>query len=122
MEILFFLGITLFAFSIPLIALRMGKEWLITLLPIYLITANVFAESFLNIMNMLTSLAIPIYASTFLITDTLSEHFGMRDARRAVLIGFTGQLLFFMAVITMTNSPISPDKIKSLPNLLHLCP
>lgn len=122
MEVLAFIAVSLVAFAIPLLALRFGREWLIALLPIYLITANVFAESFLFILGELTSLAIPVYAATFLITDTLSEHYGRTDARRAVILGFVGQVIFLAMTLLVVNSPILPDKATAFGSVFAILP
>jgi len=119
---LIMLAITLVAFAVPLLALRLGREWLVALLPIYLITANVFAESFVVVFGQLTSLAIPVYATTFLITDALSEHYGRSDAKRAVLLGFGGQLVFLFMTLTVTNAPVFPDKAQAFAGVFAILP
>lgn len=40
-ELYFYIGITVVALALPLIAFRLGKEWLISLAVVYLITGNV---------------------------------------------------------------------------------
>ena len=45
------------------------------------------------------ALGTVLFASTFLCTDILSEHFGKEKARKNVLIGFTGFL--FMTIIML---------------------
>jgi len=122
MEYLSFICITLVAFAVPLFALRMGKSWLVALLPIYLITGNVFAESFISIAGAMTSLAVPVYAATFLITDSLSEHYGKQDARRAVFLGFMGQLLFLGMTLAVIYSPIFPDKATAYSSVFAILP
>lgn len=109
----FFLGITLVAFFVPLMVLRLGREWLIALLPIYLIIANTFALSFVTVAGVLTSLTVPIYAATFLITDILTEHYSEHDAKRAVFVGFMGQLLFVIVVWVMFFAPLAPETSRS---------
>jgi uncharacterized integral membrane protein (TIGR00697 family) len=117
-----FILIAVVAFSVPLLALRLGREWLIALVPIYLITGNVFAESFFLLFGQLSSLAIPVYATTFLITDTLSEHYGKTEARRAVFVGFTGQILFLAMTLTVTNAPIFADKADAFGSVFAILP
>lgn len=117
-----FFGLALIFFSIPIIVIRYGKHWLIALLPIYLITGNVFAESFITVFGTFQSLAIPIYAATFLITDTLSEHFGKEEAKKAVLVGFLGQIVFVVAMLIIVNSPILPEKLKVYKNAFSVLP
>ena len=106
-----FLGLTLLAFSLPVFVMRLGKEFLVALLPIYLITANVFAESFfipfMVLGNpILMSLALPVYAGCFVITDLLSEFYGKNDARNAVWLGFVGQVAFLVTLWLVINAPI----------------
>lgn len=122
MELIYFLLILLIAMAIPLVALKLGREWLIALAPIYLITANVFAESFLPVFGYLTSLAIPIYAATFLVTDLLSEHYGKDDARRAVFAGLIGQLIFVSMMLAVINAPILSDKLAMYKNVFSFLP
>lgn len=99
------------SFTIPVVMVRFGKDYLTALLPIYLITGNVFAESFLTVFGVFTSLAIPVYAATFLITDILSEHYGKHDSRRAVWVGLIGQAVFLMMLVAVINAPIIPTKL-----------
>ncbi|MEE8275534.1 MAG: queuosine precursor transporter [Alphaproteobacteria bacterium] len=63
-----------------------------------------------------------LFASTYLCTDILAEHFGRAAARKAVWIGFAS-LLFFNVVMLLTLgfSPLTPDQAGddmawSLPN------
>lgn len=120
--ILAFLLIAVVAFSVPLLALRLGKEWLIALVPIYLITGNVFAESFFLLFGNPSSLAIPVYATTFLITDTLSEHYSKAEARRAVFVGFTGQVLFLAMTMAVVSVPIFPEKAAAFASVFSILP
>ena len=48
-----------------------------------------------------------LFASTFLCTDILSEHFGKEKARKNVLIGFTGFL--FMTIIMLITIGFKPS-------------
>lgn len=122
MELLFFLVITFIAITIPLLVFRKGKEWLIALTPIYLITGNVFAESFLQISVFLTSLAVPIYSASFFITDLLNEHYGKKAARNAVILGFVGQLFFVLIMILIINAPIFPEKLETYQSAFLILP
>ena len=52
-----------------------------------------------------------LFASTYLCTDILTEHFGRRVARRAVMIGFAGYLIWtLLALATLGFSPLTPDQ------------
>ena len=121
-ELITFFGIAFIFFSIPMALLRFGKHWLIALVPIYLITGNVFAESFFPIFGTFQDLATPIYSATFLITDMLSEHFSKEDAKKAVFAGFLGLVIFAGATLIIVNAPILPDKIKIYKNVFSVLP
>ncbi len=106
-----FLGLALLCFFLPVFVMRAGREWLVALLPIYLITANVFAGSFfalgeINNVVILMNLAVPIYAGCFVVTDLLSEFYSKSDARHAVWAGLLGQGVFLVALWTVMNAPI----------------
>jgi len=118
----YFFGITIIGFTLPLFALRMGREWLIGLLPIVLITGNVFAQAFVQVGGVLTSLAVPVYAMTFLITDLLAEHYGRRDALRAVWVGFMGQVVFLAVMLVVLWAPVLPPYGDNYANALSTVP
>jgi len=106
-----FFIIAIVTFSIPLMLMRYGKNFLIGLMPIYLITANVFAESFFTFYGTIQSLAVPIYCGTFLLTDILSEYYGRKESQKAVWLGFAGQIFFVLMMFIIINSDILPDKL-----------
>lgn len=118
----YFVGITLICFALPLFALWLGKEFLIALLPILLITGNVFALAFVVIGGITQSLAVPVYATTFLVTDLLSEHYGRREALRAVWIGFLGQIIFLAVMLAVLSAPILPDNKDAYSATLSVVP
>ena len=53
------------------------------------------------------ALGTVLFASTFLCTDILSEHFGKEKARKNVLIGFAGFL--FMTIIMLITIGFKPS-------------
>ncbi len=55
------------------------------------------------------ALGTVLFASTFLCTDILSEHFGKEKARKNILIGFTGFL--FMTIIMLITIGFKPSSI-----------
>jgi len=90
-ELLFIL-VMLLAFIFVLIATRFGKEWLIVIPPVFLVFANIFAPQFITVFTLTTSLAVPIYAAIFLATDIIAEHWGKKEARKIIWIGFFTQI------------------------------
>jgi len=120
-EALYFV-LTAFILILPLIALKLGREWLIALHPIFLITGNVFAQSFTSVFGLLTSFAIPVYAGTFLVTDLLSEHYGRREALRAVWVGIAGQIIFLGVLAVVLLGPVQPEYQEAFKQALSIIP
>ena len=99
-ELLFILVI-LISFIMTLLAVKLGKEWLIVIPPVFIIIANIFAPQFISVFGLTTSLAVPVYASIFLATDIIAEHWGKKEARKVVWIAFLAQIfaLIFSQII-----------------------
>lgn len=117
-----YITITIIVFSIPVFLLRYGRQYLVALMPIYLITGNVFAESFFTILGVTQSLAVPIYCATFLVSNIVSEFYGKQEAKRAVLVGFLGQLVFVVAMILITHSNILPSSLENFQQTFKILP
>ena len=123
-EILFLL-ILLLSFAFVLLFFRLGKEWIITIPPVFLIFANIFAPQFMKIFGLTTSLAIPIYASIFLASDLITEHFGKKEARKIIWIGFFTQLalvIFTQILLRAQVLDISQNVNSSLKVLFGFTP
>lgn len=120
--ILFLLVITLVSFIVPFLVDKLGREYLVGLLPIFLLTGNILAESFTSIGFVITSFAIPVYAGTFLITDIISDRYGPDTAKRAVWLGFIGQIFFVVVLSIILAAPVFPDKLEGLKVTLGFMP
>lgn len=72
-----------------------------------LVISNVIATRLVVIFGLITPGAFALYAVTFLMTDLMSELYGLRDARRLVLVGFLCSLLSLVA-ITLTGAIAAP--------------
>ena len=114
--------IIIIVFSLPLVAVRYGKQYLVALMPIYIITANVFAESFFKSFGVVQSLAVPIFCATFLVSNILNELYGRHEARRAVFVGFIGQLVFVILLIIIKNTDIFPDALTKYETTFKIIP
>jgi len=76
-------------FTAILISYRFwGKTGLYIWVPIAIIIANIQVTKTINIFGLTATLGNIVYATSFLVTDILSENYGKRDASRAVGIGF----------------------------------
>lgn len=62
--------------------------------PVAVIIANTQVTKTIEIFGVTATLGNIVYASSFLVTDILSENYGKRDAARAVGIGFFSLILF----------------------------
>lgn len=84
-----------------ILAVKLGKEWLIAIPPVFIIIANIFAPQLISVFGLVTSLAVPVYASIFLATDIIAEHWGKKEARKVVWMAFLAQIfaLIFSQII-----------------------
>ena len=83
-------------FSAILVSYRMwGKTGLYIWVPIAVMIANIQVTKTIHLFGLTATLGNIVYATSFLVTDILSENYGRKDAGRAVGIGF-------FALIVMT--------------------
>jgi uncharacterized integral membrane protein (TIGR00697 family) len=72
-----------------------GKNGLFVWIPISAIVANIQVIQTIELFGYVATLGNIVYASSFLVTDILSEKYGKKEAQKAVWIGF-------FSVISMT--------------------
>jgi uncharacterized integral membrane protein (TIGR00697 family) len=72
-----------------------GKKGLFIWIPIATIVANIQVVQTIELFGLVATLGNIVYATSFLVTDILSEIYGRKEANRAVWIGF-------FSVIAMT--------------------
>lgn len=65
-----------------------GKNGLFIWIPIAAIVANIQVIQTVELVTLAATLGNTVYASSFLVTDILSEKYGKKEARKAVWIGF----------------------------------
>lgn len=92
-EIIFIL-FSLFLMSLNLFALKGGKHTLTLLIVVYTITMNIFVLKQFNLFGLAVTGGNALYGALFLATDLLSEHFGKKDAKRSVYLGFFTMVTF----------------------------
>lgn len=85
---LIFLGHLTAAGVVLLVAARLGRMWVIALVVTCTILMNVAVTKNLTLFGLAVTGGNVLYATVFLANDVLNEHFGKRDAQRAVLTGF----------------------------------
>ncbi len=91
-----FLVQTVIILSLTLGALRMGKDYLKAFVAAGIVLANIFVTKQIRLFGLDATGGNIIYASIFLATDLLSEHYSKKDAQDAVKIGFLAALLYLV--------------------------
>ncbi len=96
MNEMIFIGFSLLLMTLNLFALKGGKYMLMLLIVVYTITMNVFVVKQFNLFGLAVTGGNALYGALFLATDLLSEHFGTKDARRSVYLGFFTMITFVL--------------------------
>ena len=117
-EILFF-TFAFFCLSLVLLAFRYGKMYLFLLISIFTILMNIFVLKQFNLFNFAITGGNILYGSLFLITDILSEHYGKKEAFRAVMVGFLTSIFFvialqFLLAFAPNSTDFTQDSLKTL--------
>lgn len=84
-----------------------GKTGLFIWIPIASIVANIQVLKLVDLFGINATLGNIVYASSFLVTDILSENYGKKSAFRAVVIGFLSliaSMFLFQAALWFTPS------------------
>lgn len=76
-----------------------GRLGLYVWIPIAAIVANIQVVKYVELLGITATLGNIVYASSFLVTDILSENYGRREARRAVAVGFAS----LIAMVVLMN-------------------
>ena len=96
-----FLGLTciviVFSFVV-LIEKLFKKEGLFVWISIATIIANIIVCKCINIMGIATSLGNVLFASSFLATDIMSEKYGIKYSKKAILLGVCSQIIFIITI------------------------
>lgn len=107
-EILFFITLIL-NFSGILIAYKFfGKTGLYCWMVFATVLANIEVIKCVDLFSMSLTLGNVIYGTTFLVTDILGANYGIRDARKAVYLGFSAMMLF--TIFTQVNLLYIPNE------------
>lgn len=103
-EIVFIFGALLFTKRF------FGKFGVTAWVAIATILANLLTAKNAELFGLYTSIGTVWFASTFLATDILSEYYSPEDAKKAVLFGVFGNLLFIIAPqLTLMYAPSEID-------------
>ncbi len=96
-EFLWVLMLVINFVSIMIFYRTMGKTGLFVWVPISVIIANIQVLKTVELFGITNTLGNIVYATSFLVTDILSENYSKKDAFKAVIIGFMS--LIFMTLI-----------------------
>jgi len=91
-----------------------GKKGLYLWIPVSVIVANIQVVMALRLFGLSATLGNVSYAASFLVTDILSEKYGKKDARRAVLMGlFCLVAATILFQLTLLFQPLPGDEFAS---------
>ena len=108
MNELLWAGMLLANFGAILLLYRMyGRTGLYIWIPIACIVANIQVVKTISLFGQTATLGNIVYASSFLVTDILSENYGKRSANRAVAMGFFS--LIMMTLLMNVALIFKPD-------------
>lgn len=109
-EIIWFAEILANFFLIILAYKLFGKWGLILWIPISVILANIQVVQTVELFGFAATLGNVVYATSFLITDILSENYGKKEANKAVWIGFFSLISMTLLMnITLFYTPLAND-------------
>ena len=82
------------------------KEGLFVWVSIATIIANILVCKSIGIFNITTNLGNILFASSFLATDIMSEKYGAKESRKAIILGVVSQVIF--VIITQIGLLYTP--------------
>ena len=86
------------------------KEGLFVWVSIATIIANILVCKSIGIFNITTNLGNILFASSFLATDIMSEKYGAKESRKAIILGVVSQVIFvIMTQIGLLYTPAPED-------------
>ena len=110
-ELLWFAEILVNFFLIILAYKLFGKWGLIMWIPVSVIVANIQVVQTVELFGFVSTLGNVIYATSFLITDILSENYGKKEATKAVWIGFFSLIsMTILMNIALLYTPLEGDE------------
>ncbi len=88
-----------------------GKQGLIMWIPISVIIANIQVIQTIELFGFVATLGNIVYASSFLVTDILSENYGKHEAKKAVWIGFFSLIAMTLVMnLALYFKPLEGDE------------
>jgi hypothetical protein len=97
MNELYFFGFFFFLILLILGAFRMGKAYIYGIIAVLAVLMNIFVLKPFEIFGLTTYGGNILYGCIFFCTDLLAEHYGKKEALKAVRVGFLSLLVYFVA-------------------------
>jgi len=94
---LFFFVWTLIVVGLVLVSFRMGRFALYGVVGVYIILANIFVTKQITLFGVAATGGNSLYGAIFLATDLLNEHWGKKEAQRAVWFGWACAGFYLLA-------------------------
>lgn len=106
------LAMLLANFLLIILAYRLFGKWgLIMWIPISVIVANIQVVQTIELFGFVATLGNIVYASSFLVTDILSENYGKKEAQKAVWIGFFSLISMTLLMnLALQFQPLAGDE------------
>lgn len=98
-------------FFLIILAYKLFGKWgLIIWIPISVIVANIQVIQTVKLFGLVATLGNIVYATSFLITDILSENYGKKEANKAVWIGFFSLISMTLLMnLALAFNPLAGD-------------
>ena len=119
-EILFFILLLSLA-SLVLLAFKLGKIYLYGVIAVLSVMMNIVVVKPFDLFGITTYGGNAIYGCIFLATDLLAEHFGKKEAMKAVRIGFFSLIIYFLIsfIYTKININLEIEGAENIQNSLN---
>ncbi len=102
---------TLIGLFFVLLAFRFGLYWIMALIAVQAVLMNIFVLKMMNVFGFEITGGNVMYASIFLGTDMICEHYGKEKARKAVWVGFFASI--FMIIMSQFMIWYSPSQLEN---------
>ena len=109
---LLWLAMLLANFFLIILAYKLFGKWgLIIWIPISVIVANIQVIQTVKLFGLVATLGNIVYATSFLVTDILSENYGKKEAQNAVWIGFFSLISMTLLMnLALVFKPLAGDE------------
>lgn len=103
-------------FFLIILAYKLFGKWgLIMWIPISVIVANIQVIQTVELFGLVATLGNIVYASSFLVTDILSENYGKAEAKKAVWIGFFSLISMTLLMnLALAFQPLQGDEFAAV--------